>query len=95
MTRAGSPDWNLTTVALALLAGVVGLLFAVLLDRLGAWPAAQWSHFIFGGVCAATLVQRRHPSHPALSFVVFVPATSVVLVIFTMLFHWYILGNSL
>ncbi len=42
MTRTGkAPDWTLVTIGIALLAGIAGLLFAVLLAHLGAWPVAQ------------------------------------------------------
>ena len=95
MTEDSAVNWSVKTVLLAALASLVGCLLALALDQLGTWPDWEYSHFIFGGLFAATAVHRMHPGHPFLALFVFVPVMSILLGIGTLLFHWYVLGNSI
>lgn len=88
-------NWSGTTVLVAIMVSIAGLLSAFLLEQLGAWPDIAFLHFAFGGLAGATAVNKRHPGHPLASFVVFVPVLSVLLGFATLLFNWYVLGNSI
>ena len=94
-TEGPAVNWSVKTVLVAMVASLAGFLLALALGELGTWPDWEYSHFIFGGLFGATAVHRMHPGHPVLVLFVFVPVMSILLGVGTLLFHWYVLGNSI
>ena len=94
-TQGREMNWTPMTVIVAALVSVLGLLVAFELNKLGVWPSWDYSEVIFGGLCGATVVHRMHPGRPIAVLLVVVPVMSVLLLIGTVLFYIYVLGQPL
>lgn len=68
-----SVNWDGWTVVLALTVSIATFMLTVLLDKVGAWPQIPWANFALAAICGAIAVQRRHPGHSVLTFVLFPP----------------------
>lgn len=88
-------DWTLSTLGLASIWAVLGLLIALALQQIGVWPDIWLSPFVFGGVFGATAVYRRHPRRPIVILFVFVPVLTCLLLIGTLAFQFYVLGEPI
>lgn len=88
-------NWTIWTILLSSLVSVLGLLIALALQKAGVWPQWDYCEFVFGGLCGATAVHRLHPGRPVLVLLVFIPVMSAMLLVGSVLFHIYVLGELL
>lgn len=85
--------WTGKTLAAAAVASLAGLLLAIVLRNVGAWPDWEFSEYLFGGICGATAVHRLHREKPVIALLVFVPVMAALLLVVTLLVYVYVFGK--
>lgn len=94
MGRRAEMGWSIATLLIAIVGAGAGLMLALILRWLDVWPPWDLAEYLFGAVCGAIAVHRWYPSRPIVTFLVFVPVLTALLLIVTLLVHIYVLGNT-
>jgi hypothetical protein len=91
----GEMGWTARTIAIAIMASVLGLLLALALQSVSAWPQWDYFEFVFGALCGATAVHAMHRQRPLVVLLVFVPVMTAMLLVGTILFRLFVLGDRI
>jgi len=85
-------DWSAKTIAISLLASLLGAFVGLSLKKFGEWPFPSLSEYAFAGFCGGAAVYLLHPKRPLIVFAVFVPVMAAASLLIVLLFYAYILG---